>query len=91
MFSIFLRGCVHNLDLLKKELSNNNTAKKVQTHDKSNVDKHPMLRFYKKHKLASKSFLFNKVNEVEIFFESIIGESNCSENQGVIAGVCILT
>jgi hypothetical protein len=53
-FLIFLRGRVHNLDLLKIELSNNNPAKKAQTHDKSNVGKHPVLRFYEKHKLASK-------------------------------------
>jgi hypothetical protein len=43
-----------------------------------------MLRFYKKHNLASKSFLFNKEIQVEIFFETV-----CSENQSVIAGVCI--
>jgi hypothetical protein len=50
-----------------------------------------MLRFYKKHKLASNSFLLNKETQVEIFFESVFGKSNCSGNQGVIAGVCILT
>jgi hypothetical protein len=50
-----------------------------------------MLRFYKKHKLASKLFLFNKEIQVEFFFESVFGKSNCSGNQGVIAGVCILT
>jgi hypothetical protein len=63
--------------------------KKAQTHDKSNVGKHPMLRFYKKHKLVSKLFLFNKETQVEIFFESVFRKSNCSGNQGVIAGVCI--
>ena len=50
-----------------------------------------MLRFYEKHKLASKLFLFNKETQVEIFFESVFGKSNCSGNQSVIAGVCILT
>ncbi len=49
---------MHNLDFLKKELSNDNPAKKAQTHDKLNVGKHPMLRLYKKYKLGSKSFLF---------------------------------
>jgi hypothetical protein len=42
-----------------------------------------MLRFYDKHNLASKSFLFNKKTQVEIFFESVFGKSS------VIAGVCI--
>jgi hypothetical protein len=64
---------------------------KAQTNDKSNADKHPMLRFYKKHKLASKLFIFNKETQVEIFFESVFGKSNCSGNQGVIAGVHIFT
>jgi hypothetical protein len=89
--SNFSRGRVHNQDLLKKELSNDNPAKKTQTHDKLNVSKHPMLRFYKKHKLASKLILFNKETKVEIFFESVFRKSNCSGNQGVIAGVRILT
>jgi hypothetical protein len=66
--------------------------KKAQTHDKSNVSKHPMLRFYEKHKLSSKLFLFNKETQVETFFEFVFGKStNCSGNQGVIAGVHILT
>jgi hypothetical protein len=65
--------------------------KKAQTRNKLNVRKHPMLRFYKKHKLASKSFLFNEETQVEIIFESVFGKSNCSGNQGVMAGVCILT
>ncbi len=34
--------------------------KKAQTHEKLFLGKHPMLRFYEKHKLASKLFLFNK-------------------------------
>jgi hypothetical protein len=63
--------------LLKKELLNKNPAKKAQTHKKSNFGKHPMLRFYEKHNLASKLFLFNNENQVEIFY------------LGVIAGVCI--
>jgi hypothetical protein len=50
-----------------------------------------MLRFYEKHKLASMLFLFNKETKVEIFFESVFGKSNCSGNQGVVAGVRILT
>jgi hypothetical protein len=65
-------------------LLNKNSPK----HDKSNVGKHPMLRF---HKSARKLFLFNKETQVEIFFESVFGKSNCSGNQGVIAGVRILT
>jgi hypothetical protein len=65
--------------------------KKAQTHDKSNVGKHPMLRIYKKYKLASKLFLFNKETQVVILFESVFGKFNCSGNQGVIAGVRILT
>jgi hypothetical protein len=90
-FSIFLRGRVHNLDLLKSELLNDNPAKKNLTHDKLNVGKHLMLRFYWKHKLASKLLLYNKETQVEVFFESVFGKSNCSGNQGVIAGVSILT
>ncbi len=43
----------------------------------------PMLWFYEKHKLASKSFLKKKKTQVEIFFESVFGKSNCSENQGL--------
>jgi hypothetical protein len=58
------RGCVHNLDLLVKDLSNNNPAKKAQTHKKINFWKYPILRFYKKHNLASKLFLFNKETQV---------------------------
>ncbi len=42
-----------------------------------------MLRFYEKHNLAGKLFLFNKETQVEIFFESVLG------NQSVISGVCI--
>jgi hypothetical protein len=42
----------------KKELSNENPAKKAQTQKKSNFGKHPMLRFYKKHNLA-RNFLRN--------------------------------
>jgi hypothetical protein len=51
--------------------------KKAQTHKKSNFGKHPMLRIYKKHNLASKLFLFNKETQVEIFFESVFGKSKC--------------
>ncbi len=51
--------------------------KKAQTHVKSNFGKHPMLRFYKKHNLASKSFLFHKETQVEIFFESVFGKPKC--------------
>ncbi len=71
------RGRVHNLDSLKNELLNKNPAKKAQTHKNSNFGKHPMLRFYKKHNLASKSFLFNKETQVENFFESVLGKSKC--------------
>ncbi len=42
-----------------------------------------MLRFYKKHNLASKVFLFNKETQVEIFFGSVF------KKQSVITGVCI--
>jgi hypothetical protein len=61
----------------KKELLNKNPAKKTQTYKKSNFDRHPMIRFYKKHNLASKSLLFNKETQVEIFFESVFGKSKC--------------
>ncbi len=50
-----------------------------------------MLKFYKKHNLASKLFLFNKETQAEISFESVFGKSNYSGNQSVIADVCILT
>jgi hypothetical protein len=60
-----------NLDFLKKELSNKNPAKKAQTHKNSNFGKHPMLRFYEKHNLASKLILFNIEIKVEFFFESV--------------------
>jgi hypothetical protein len=59
----------------KKELLNKNPAKKAQTHAKSNFGKHPMLRFHKKHNLASKLFLFHKETQVEIFFEPVFGKS----------------
>ncbi len=71
------RGHVHNLDLLKKELSDKNPAKKSTNTKKMNFGKHPMLRFYKKHNLASKSFLFNKETQVENFFESVFRKSKC--------------
>jgi hypothetical protein len=71
------RGRVHNLDLVKKELLNENPAKKSTTHETSNFSKHPMLRFYEKHNLASKLFLFNEEIQVEIFFESVFGKSKC--------------
>jgi hypothetical protein len=44
-----------------------------------------MLRFYEKHNLASKLFLFNKEIQREFFLESVYG------NQSVIASVCIFT
>ena len=50
--------------------------KKAQTHKNPNFGKHPMLRFYKKHK-ASKFFLLNKETEVDFFFESVLGKSKC--------------
>jgi hypothetical protein len=34
--------------------------KKAQTYEKLNFGKHPMLRFYEKHNLVSKLFLFHK-------------------------------
>jgi hypothetical protein len=61
----------------EKKHSNKNPAKIAQTHKNSNFGKHPMLRFYKKHNLASKLFLFNKETQVEIFFESMFGKSKC--------------
>jgi hypothetical protein len=70
-------AAVHNLDLLKRDLPNKNSAKKLITHEKSNFGKHPMLRFYEKHNLASKLFLFYKETQVEIFFESVFGKSKC--------------
>jgi hypothetical protein len=68
---------VHNLDLLKKELSNKNSAKKIINTQKIKFRKHPMLRFYEKHNLASKLFLFYKETQVGIFFESVFGKSKC--------------
>ncbi len=67
------RGLVHNLDLLEKELLNKNPAKKTQTHKKSNFGKHPMLRLYKKHDLASKLFLFIKEIYVELSLNLCLG------------------
>jgi hypothetical protein len=84
-------GHVHDLDLLKKELSNKNSAKKSPNTQEIEFCKHPRLRFYKKHNLPRKLFLFNKETQVEIFFESVFGKYNCSGNQSVIAGVCTLT
>jgi hypothetical protein len=66
--------------LLKKELSNKNSAKKNPTYEKSNFGKHPIIRSYEKHNLACKLFLFNKETQVEIFFKSVF------RNQSVIAG-----
>jgi hypothetical protein len=55
--------------------------KTSQTHEKMIFGKHSMLRFYEKHNLASKLFLFNKETQVETFCN--LG------NQSVIAGVRI--
>ncbi len=49
--------------------------KKAQTYKKSNFGKHPMIRFYEKHNLASKLFLFNKETQVESFFEPVFRKS----------------
>jgi hypothetical protein len=57
--------------------------KKAQTHENSNFGKHPMLRFYEKHSLASKFILFDKEIQVEFFLNLCLG------NQSVIASVCI--
>jgi hypothetical protein len=57
--------------------------KRAQTHKKTIFGKHPIFRFYKKHNLASKLFLFDKKNQVEFSLNL------CSGNQSVIAGVCI--
>jgi hypothetical protein len=73
----------------KRTLEQKILLNKALTHEKLNFGKHPMLRFYEKHNLASKLFLFNKKTQVEIFFEPVFGKSNCSGNQSVIAGVCI--
>jgi hypothetical protein len=51
--------------------------KKAQTHENSNFGKHPMLRFYEKHNLASKLFIFKNEIQVENFFESVFGKSKC--------------
>ncbi len=85
------RPCTQSWFAKKRILEQKILLKKSQTHKKLNFVKHPMLRFYKKHNLASKLFRFNKETQVEIFFESVFGKSNCSGNQGVIAGVRILT
>ncbi len=42
-----------------------------------------MIRFYEKHNLASKLFLFDKETQVDISLNL------CWGNQSVIAGVCI--
>jgi hypothetical protein len=42
-----------------------------------NFGRHIILRFYKTHNLASKSFLFNKETLVEIFFASVFGKLKC--------------
>jgi hypothetical protein len=67
----------------KKNFRTKILLKKAQTHKKTNFCKHPMLRFYKKHILASKLFLFSKEIQVDFFLNL------CSRNQSVIAGVCI--
>jgi hypothetical protein len=51
--------------------------KKAQTCKKLNFGKRPMIRFYKKHNLATKLFLFNKETQVERFFESVFRKSKC--------------
>ncbi len=51
--------------------------KKSQTYEKSNFGKHPMIRLYEKHNLASKLFFFNKGTKAEIFFDSVFGKSKC--------------
>jgi hypothetical protein len=61
------RGRIHNLDLKKKGSWSKILLKKAQTHQKLNFGKHQMLRFYEKHNLASKLFLFNKETQVELF------------------------
>ncbi len=71
------RGRVHNLDLLKKELSNKILLKKALSYKKMNFGKHPMIIFYEKHNLASKLFLFNKETQVDFFFESVFRKSKC--------------
>ncbi len=70
------RGRVHNLALQKKNSWMKILLKKAQTHKNSNFGKHTMLRFYEKHNLASKLFLFNKETHVEIC-ESVCGKSKC--------------
>jgi hypothetical protein len=65
------------LDSLKKEILEKILLKKAQKHKKMNFGKHPMLRFYEKHNLASKLFPFNKETQEEIFFESVFGKSKC--------------
>jgi hypothetical protein len=86
---------VHNLDLLKKELLNKNPAKKAQTHEKTNFSKHPMLRFYEKHNLASKSFLINKETQVDFFLNLCSGSQSSPRaasvfvSPSVILSVCL--
>jgi hypothetical protein len=71
------------LSYQKKNSQTKILLKKAQTHKKSNFGKHPMLRFYKKHNLASELFLFNKEIQVDFFWNLCLG------NQSVIAGVRI--
>jgi hypothetical protein len=67
------RPCTQSGFAKKKNSQTKILLKKAQTHKKSNVGKHPMLRFYEKHNLASKLFLFDKETQVEIFIESVFG------------------
>jgi hypothetical protein len=60
----------------KRTLEQKILPKKAQTYKKLNFGKHPMIRFYKKHNLASKSFLFNKETQVDFFFESVFGNQS---------------
>ncbi len=71
------RGRVHNLDSLKNNSRTRILLKKAQTHKKSDFGRHIILRFYKKHNLASELFLFNKEILVEIFFECVFGRLKC--------------
>jgi hypothetical protein len=53
--------------------------KKAQANNKSNFGKHQMLKFYMKHKLASKSFLFNKKNKWKFSLNLCLGNLTVQE------------
>ncbi len=58
------RPCTQSGFAKKKNSRTKILLKKAQTYKKSDFGKHPMIRFYEKHILASKLFLINKETQV---------------------------